>query len=148
MAVQAINEDALHDQGVQSFSDYVQYLPNINADGRGPGQSEMYIRGAAVDAINITVVESQGCAGLRAEERRQGQVARVGAGYEVVPGDDSNAPRYSIGQRSSDCGPAEKFASEACRSQGFHDSSSWHQSSNSGRVPVIYAVLNRTINMH
>ena len=62
LAVQALNEDALNDQGVQSFADYVQYLPNINAGGRGPGQNEIYIRGAAVDAINITVAESQGTA--------------------------------------------------------------------------------------
>ena len=30
--------------------------------GVGPGQNEIYIRGAAVDAINITVAESQGSA--------------------------------------------------------------------------------------
>lgn len=62
LAVQAMDSENLDQQNVQAFADYVQYLPNINAGGRGPGQSEIYIRGAAVDAINITVAESQGSA--------------------------------------------------------------------------------------
>lgn len=62
LAVQAMGAQQLEDQNVQSFEDYVKFLPNVNAGGRGPGQSEIYIRGAAVDAINITVAESQGSA--------------------------------------------------------------------------------------
>ena len=62
LAVQAIDAKALGEQGITDFADYVQNLPNINAGGRGPGQNEIYIRGAAVDAINITVAESQGSA--------------------------------------------------------------------------------------
>jgi len=62
LAVQALGEQALEDQNVQSFDDYVKFLPNVTAGGRGPGQKEIYIRGAAVDAINITVAESQGSA--------------------------------------------------------------------------------------
>ncbi len=62
LAVQAMGAEALQQQNIQSFSDYVMYLPSVNAGGRGPGQNEIYIRGAAVDAINITVAESQGSA--------------------------------------------------------------------------------------
>ncbi|MFT4633624.1 MAG: iron complex outermembrane receptor protein [Saprospiraceae bacterium] len=62
LAVQALNSRQLEEQNIQEFSDYIQYLPNVNAGGRGPGQNEIYIRGAAVDAINITVAESQGSA--------------------------------------------------------------------------------------
>ncbi|MDA9050085.1 TonB-dependent receptor [Pseudomonadales bacterium] len=62
LAVQAMSSRQLEEQNIQEFSDYIQYLPNVNAGGRGPGQSEIYIRGAAVDAINITVAESQGSA--------------------------------------------------------------------------------------
>ena len=62
LAVQAMDSQTLEDQNIQSFSDYVKYLPSVNAGGRGPGQNEIYIRGAAVDAINITVAESQGSA--------------------------------------------------------------------------------------
>lgn len=62
LAVQAMSAETLEEQGIQSFADYVQHLPSVNAGGRGPGQNEIYIRGAAVDAINITVAESQGSA--------------------------------------------------------------------------------------
>ncbi|MGI9199503.1 MAG: TonB-dependent receptor, partial [Woeseiaceae bacterium] len=62
VAVQAMSAQQLDEQNIQSFADYVMYLPSVNAGGRGPGQNEIYIRGAAVDAINITVAESQGSA--------------------------------------------------------------------------------------
>ena len=62
LAVQAMGAVQLEQQNIQSFADYVMFLPNVNAGGRGPGQNEIYIRGAAVDAINITVAESQGSA--------------------------------------------------------------------------------------
>ena len=62
ISVQAMTEDALDDQQVDVFTDYVQYLPNVTAGGRGPAQNEVYIRGLAVDQINITVAEAQGSA--------------------------------------------------------------------------------------
>lgn len=62
IAVQAMGAEQLEDENIQSFADYVKYLPSVNFGGRGPGQNEVYIRGAAVDAINITVAESQGSA--------------------------------------------------------------------------------------
>ena len=62
IAVQAFNAEQLEEQNIDSFEDYVKYLPSVNAGGRGPGQNELYIRGAAIDAINITVAESQGSA--------------------------------------------------------------------------------------
>lgn len=62
IAVQAMTENTLKEQNITSFEDYIKYLPSVNAGGRGPGQNEIYIRGAAVDAINITVAESQGSA--------------------------------------------------------------------------------------
>lgn len=62
ISVQAMTEDALDDQQIDLFTDYVQYLPNVTAGGRGPAQNEVYIRGLAVDQINITVAEAQGSA--------------------------------------------------------------------------------------
>ena len=62
IAVQAMTENTLKEQNVTSFEDYVKYLPSVTSGGRGPGQNEIYIRGAAVDAINISVAESQGSA--------------------------------------------------------------------------------------
>ena len=62
VAIQVMSEDSLEEQNINSFVDYIKFLPNVSAGGRGPGQNEIYIRGAAVDAINITVAESQGSA--------------------------------------------------------------------------------------
>ena len=62
VSIQVMSENSLQEQNIKSFVDYIKYLPNVNAGGRGPGQNEIYIRGAAVDAINITVAESQGSA--------------------------------------------------------------------------------------
>ena len=59
VSIQVMSENSLQEQNIKSFVDYVKYLPNVNAGGRGPGQNEFYIRGAAVDAINITVAESR-----------------------------------------------------------------------------------------
>ncbi|MCB1647316.1 MAG: TonB-dependent receptor [Pseudomonadales bacterium] len=62
ISVQAMTSRGIKEQRVTSFDDYIKLLPNVNAGGRGPGQNEIYIRGAAVDAINISVAEAQGSA--------------------------------------------------------------------------------------
>ena len=62
ITVQAISESGIAEQRIDSFSDYVEQLPGISAGGRGPGQNEIYVRGTAVDAINISVAEAQGSA--------------------------------------------------------------------------------------
>jgi outer membrane receptor protein involved in Fe transport len=60
ITVQAMGERNLDEQRVDSFSDYVKFLPSVNAGGRGPGQNEVYIRGTAVQAINTTIAEANG----------------------------------------------------------------------------------------
>lgn len=62
IAVQAMEEQSLDEQRIDTFADYIKLLPNAAAGGRGPGQNEIYIRGTAVDAINISVAEAQGSA--------------------------------------------------------------------------------------
>ena len=62
ITVQALGERQLEEQGITNFSDYVQSLPNVNAGGRGPGQNEIYIRGAAVQGVAFSVAEAQGTA--------------------------------------------------------------------------------------
>ena len=46
LAVHAVSSEQLEAENIQSFADYVLLLPNVTAGGRGPGQSEVYIRGA------------------------------------------------------------------------------------------------------
>jgi outer membrane receptor protein involved in Fe transport len=45
VAVQAIDTQMLHDLNIQSFNDWVMQAPNVNFDGRGPGQNRVYMRG-------------------------------------------------------------------------------------------------------
>ncbi|MEZ5559374.1 MAG: TonB-dependent receptor [Pseudomonadales bacterium] len=62
ITMQAVDQRAMEEAGIETFVDYVKYLPNVNAGGRGPGQNEIYIRGTAVQAINTTIAEANGSA--------------------------------------------------------------------------------------
>ena len=61
VAVSALTEESLNQRGITNFSDYLIELPNVTADGAGPGQSTMYIRGVASTTPNLT---TSGVAGL------------------------------------------------------------------------------------
>ncbi|HAU68549.1 MAG TPA: TonB-dependent receptor [Gammaproteobacteria bacterium] len=62
VSVQALNGQAMKNLGVATFGEYIKFLPNVVQQGSGPGRNEIYIRGAAVDAINISVSSVQGSA--------------------------------------------------------------------------------------
>lgn len=59
VSVSALNGQALENLGVESFGDYVEFLPNVVFQGTGPGQNEIYIRGAATTQTNISVSSVQ-----------------------------------------------------------------------------------------
>lgn len=59
VAVTALDGDALENLGVENFSDYVEFLPNVTFQGTGPGQNEIYIRGAATTQSNIMLSSVQ-----------------------------------------------------------------------------------------
>ena len=62
VSIQAMKGDDIDELGVDNFDEYVQYLPNVVYSGRGPGQAELYIRGAATEQSAITVSSIQGSA--------------------------------------------------------------------------------------
>ena len=62
VAIQAITGDSLDKLGVNTFDEYAKYLPNVVQQGRGPGRSEIYIRGVATEQSNNTVSSVQGSA--------------------------------------------------------------------------------------
>ena len=62
VSIHAMKGDDIDELGVDNFDEYVQYLPNVVYSGRGPGQAEMYIRGAATEQSSITVSSVQGSA--------------------------------------------------------------------------------------
>lgn len=59
VSVTALNGEALENLGVDNFQDYVEFLPNVVFQGTGPGQNEIYIRGAATTQTNIAVSSVQ-----------------------------------------------------------------------------------------
>jgi outer membrane receptor protein involved in Fe transport len=60
VTVQAFSGETLNELNVGNFEDYVRFLPNVNAGGRGPGQNEVYIRGMSIDAITVMLSGAQG----------------------------------------------------------------------------------------
>ena len=60
LAVLAIDLQPPEEQHIDVFSDYVRNLPNVTAGGRGPGQNEAFIRGLAVDPVNVSIAEANG----------------------------------------------------------------------------------------
>ena len=59
VTVTALTGDNLEKLGVTNFDQYVEFLPNVVFQGTGPGQNEIYIRGAATSQTNISVSSVQ-----------------------------------------------------------------------------------------
>ncbi len=60
VTVQALDSNAIYDLNVSNFDDYVRYLPNVTSGGRGPGQSEVFIRGMSIEAVTVVLSGAQG----------------------------------------------------------------------------------------
>ena len=60
IAVQALSGETLTQLGVANFDKLIEYLPNVRTGGRGPGQSQIYIRGLSTDTQSILVAGSAG----------------------------------------------------------------------------------------
>ncbi len=60
VSVSALQGDALEELRISSFDDYIEHLPNVVMMGVGPGQSEIYIRGAATEQSKNTIASIQG----------------------------------------------------------------------------------------
>jgi len=57
IAIQVLGADKLEEFNISTFDDYIRYLPSVNSAGRGPGQSNVFIRGMATDSSDQTSVE-------------------------------------------------------------------------------------------
>ena len=60
VSVSALRGEDLDDLRISNFDDYVRYLPNVVSMGTGPGESDIYIRGAATEQSKKTVSAIQG----------------------------------------------------------------------------------------
>src|ERR1700690_169975 len=45
ISMQAFTGQALQQLNIQTFDDYIKYLPNVTSAGNGPGQNEVFMRG-------------------------------------------------------------------------------------------------------
>lgn len=60
VAMTALQSESLEELRIGTFQDYVQFLPNVVAQGTGPGQNELFIRGAATSQTVLTLSSVQG----------------------------------------------------------------------------------------
>jgi iron complex outermembrane receptor protein len=52
--------EALKDQNIGNFEDLVRFMPNITLGARGPDQSDVFIRGWAIQPISVMLSGAQG----------------------------------------------------------------------------------------
>ena len=62
VSVQAMGGQKLRDLGIETFDQYVEFLPNVVAAGNGPGKKEIYIRGSATEQSSVTIGPANGTA--------------------------------------------------------------------------------------
>ena len=60
--VQALTGEGLRSLGVETFDQYVNFLPNVASAGNGPGKKDIYLRGSATEQSGPTVSTQQGSA--------------------------------------------------------------------------------------
>jgi iron complex outermembrane receptor protein len=60
LAVQAVSAESIIDLNIGNFDDFVRYMPNVTSAGRGPGQSDVFIRGMAIQPIAVMLSGAQG----------------------------------------------------------------------------------------
>src|SRR6266480_5780011 len=60
ITIQALTGDTLAKLNVTTFDDYVKFLPNVTAQGLGPGQNNIYMRGLST---GVTGLQGSGVVG-------------------------------------------------------------------------------------
>ncbi|MEJ2535097.1 MAG: TonB-dependent receptor plug domain-containing protein, partial [Gammaproteobacteria bacterium] len=87
VSVSAITGDSIQELGIDNFEEYVQYLPNVVWSGRGPGQAELYIRGAATEQSSVTITSVQGVSPAVALYQDEQPVSFAGRNLDVYATD-------------------------------------------------------------
>jgi iron complex outermembrane receptor protein len=87
VSIQALSGKSIKALGVDNFNEYVQYLPNVTFAGRGPGQAELYIRGASTEQSAITLSSVQSTAPSVALYLDEQPVSFAGRNLDVYAAD-------------------------------------------------------------
>ncbi len=85
ITVSALTGDNLECLGVDNFQDYVEFLPNVAFQGTGPGQNEIYIRGAATTQTSIAVSSVQALQPSVAFYLDEQPVSMQGRNLDITP---------------------------------------------------------------
>ncbi|MGD8830558.1 MAG: TonB-dependent receptor [Pseudomonadales bacterium] len=83
VSISALTGDDMEKLGVVDFDEYAQYLTNVVSSGRGPGQRELYIRGAATEQSSITITSVQGSAPAVALYQDEQPVSFAGRNLDI-----------------------------------------------------------------
>lgn len=87
VSISALTGESLQELGVSSFDEYAQFLTNVVSSGRGPGQRELYIRGAATEQSSITITSVQGSAPAVALYQDEQPVSFAGRNLDIYATD-------------------------------------------------------------
>jgi iron complex outermembrane receptor protein len=87
LSVNAITGSEMRDLGIDNFDDYVQYLSNVVFSGRGPGRSEVFMRGAASEQSALTVSSIQGTSPTVALYQDEQPVSFAGRNLDIYTTD-------------------------------------------------------------
>jgi len=87
VAVTALKGDDLEELRIGTFQDYVQFLPNVSVQGSGPGQNEIFIRGAATAQSVISLSSVQGLQPSVALYQDEQPVAMQGRNLDIYATD-------------------------------------------------------------
>jgi outer membrane receptor protein involved in Fe transport len=139
VAIQAISSEALDELGVNTFDEYVKYLPNVVQQGRGPGRNEIYIRGVATEQSSNTVSSVQGSAPAVALYLDDQAVSFGGRNLDIYAADLQRVevlpgPQGTLFGASSQSGTVRLITNKPS-TQGFEASVKAGYSSTSGGDP-------------
>ncbi len=87
VSIQALTGDSIDRLGITTFDQYVEFLPNVVQSGRGPGQNELYIRGASTEQSSITITSVQGSAPSVALYQDEQPVSFAGRNLDIYATD-------------------------------------------------------------
>lgn len=87
VSISALTGESLEALGTTSFEEYAQYLPNVVWSGRGPGQAELYIRGAATEQSSVTITSVQGVSPAVALYQDEQPVSFAGRNLDIYATD-------------------------------------------------------------
>lgn len=148
VTVQALGEQGLDELNVQNFDDYIRYLPNVQAGGRGPGQSEVYIRGMAIDAITVLLAGAQGSTPNVALYLDEQPVTAPGRNLDVYVADINRVevlpgPQGTLFGASSQAGTIRLITNKPVMNESSGNFSASVASTNEGEMShTVEAVLN------